>query len=289
MFTIENNQLKVIIDTKGAELQSIFHKSFQLEYMWNADPAFWSKRSPVLFPIVGTVKDNKYLYDNKSYHLERHGFAREMEFAAYNQQVDFISFLLKSNETTLKNFPFAFEFRVSYQLHENSLKTTYHILNTSDHDIYFSVGGHPAFKLPLAEGTAYSDYYLEFDKNENLLRWPISAGGLIEKNPIPFLENTKILPLNKELFLQDALVFKHPASSSVSLRSKKTTHGLNFDFPGFPYLGIWAAKNADFVCIEPWCGIADSVDADQQLIHKEGIIQLETGKEFERSWEVRLF
>jgi len=182
------------------------------------------------------------------------------------------------------------KFRVSYQLHENSLKTTYHILNTSDHDIYFSVAGIRHLNYLLQKEPHIVIINLEFDKNENLgLRWPISAGGLIEKNPIPFLENTKILPLNKELFLQDALVFKHPASSSVSLRSKKTTHGLNFDFPGFPYLGIWAAKNADFVCIEPWCGIADSVDADQQLIHKEGIIQLETGKEFERSWEVRLF
>jgi galactose mutarotase-like enzyme len=289
MFAIENEQLRVVISSKGAELQSIFNKSSQLEHMWSGDPAFWAKRSPVLFPIVGTLKDDTYMYEGKSYHLSRHGFAREMEFMVDKQQAGSISFLLKSNEITLNNFPFAFEFRLSYSLHENMLKTIYEIKNITDKDMYFSVGGHPAFKLPLADGTTYNDYYLEFDKNENLRRWPISPGGLIEKDPVPYLRHTRILPLNKELFSRDALVFKHPASSSVSIRSNKTPHGLEFSFHGFPYLGIWAAKKADFVCIEPWCGIADSVDTDQQLVHKEGINQLAPGEVFERSWKVLLF
>jgi len=289
MFIIENQQLKVAISAKGAELQSIYYKSFQLEYMWNGDPAFWAKRSPVLFPIVGALKEDKYVFGNKIYHLGRHGFAREMEFEVDDQQTDAISFLLRSNEITLANFPFSFEFRIGYRLHENNLKTTYNIINTDVSNMYFSVGGHPAFKLPLVDGTAYRDYYLEFDKNETLDRWPISSGGLIEKEPFPFLENTTILPLNKELFFKDALVFKHPNSSSVSLKSGKTIHGLDFSFEDFPYLGIWAAKNADFICIEPWCGIADSIDTDQQFIHKEGINQLIAGEIFERNWEVSFF
>jgi galactose mutarotase-like enzyme len=155
--------------------------------------------------------------------------------------------------------------------------------------MYFSVGGHPAFKVPLVYGTTYTDYYLEFNNDKSLPRWPISAAGLIENKSLPVLSGTSILPLTKELFFKDALVFKHPASSVVSLRSAKTNHGLDFNISAFPYLGIWAAKNADFVCIEPWCGIADSVDADQQLIHKEGINKLNAGEIFERSWNAAFF
>ena len=148
----------------------------------------------------------------------------------------------------------------------------------------------PHLSCPRCKEQLYDDYYLEFDKNENLSRWPISAEGLLEKQPIlRICSRRAYCRLNKELFLKDALVFKHPASSSVALKSKKTPHGLDFSFDGFPYLGIWAAKNADFVCIEPWCGIADSVDSDQQLTHKEGINQLKEGEVFERSWKVRLF
>lgn len=289
MITIENNQLKVSIATKGAELQSIYHKSFQMEYMWNGNPAFWAKHSPVLFPIVGTLKEDTYIFENKSYHLGRHGFAREMGFEVNEQKKDAVSFILRSDKLTRANFPFEFEFSIGYTLGVDGLKTSYRVHNTDSKDLYFSVGGHPAFKLPLVEGTAYEDYYLEFDKKETLSRWPISAAGLLEKVPIPVLQNEVMLGLNKGLFAQDALVFKHPASSSLSLKSKKTLHGLDFNFSGFPFLGIWAAKNADFICIEPWCGIADSVDSDQQLIHKEGINQLKKGEMFEKSWELKLY
>ncbi len=289
MPAIENQHLKVLVHSKGAELQSVFNKELQLEYLWNGDPAFWAKRSPVLFPIVGTLKDNTYFYEGRPYQLGRHGFARDMEFETESQQFDSIVFLLKSSPDTRLHFPFDFEFRISYQLQGYDLITTYTVTNTSAGDMFFSVGGHPAFRLPIAEGTAYDDYYLEFNETETSPRWPISKEGLIEKEPQPLLQDTDILPLTKSLFANDALVLKHPASSLVSLRSDKTEHGLDFDFSGFPYLGIWAAKNADFVCIEPWCGIADPVDSDQQLIHKEGIQQLVKDAVFRRSWKVAFF
>jgi len=289
MFTIENQQLKVIVASKGAELQSIFNKSSQLEYMWNGNPALWAKHSPVLFPIVGTLKDNTYKFKNKSYQLSRHGFAREMDFELNDQQADRISFLLKDNEKTLAQYPFKFEFLITYALQGNQLKTSYSVRNTGNENLFFSVGGHPAFKLPLVDGTTYDDYYLEFNKNETLSRWLISPKGLLETASSPLLQDTQTLHLKKELFFQDAIVFKHPASSSVSLKSKKTNHGLQFDFDGFPFLGIWAAKNADFVCIEPWCGIADSVDTDQDFTRKEGINRLEKNGSFERSWTVAIF
>jgi len=289
MFTIENDLLKVIINAKGAELQSIFHKAHQLEYMWSGDPAFWAKKSPILFPIVGTLKNDEYFYNDRSYKLGRHGFARDMEFEIEDQTADSISFLLRSNETTLQHFPFQFELIINYSIEKYNLTVTYTVKNISEGEMYFSIGGHPAFKVPLVEGTEYTDYYLEFNKDEILPRWPISPDGLIEKTPEPFLRSGNILSLNKELFYKDALVFKHPASSMISLLSHKTKHGFNFNFSGFSFLGIWAAKNADFVCIEPWCGIADSVDSDQQIINKEGINKLNAGEIFERKWNASFY
>jgi galactose mutarotase-like enzyme len=155
--------------------------------------------------------------------------------------------------------------------------------------LYFSVGGHPAFAVPLTKDTNYEDYYLVFDKQENTPRWPISNDGLIENTPDPLLQHSDRLPLTKELFSKDALVLKSLKSSLISVRSDKTEHGLRFDFPGFPFLGLWAAKGADFLCIEPWCGIADSVNTSQQLEEKEGINALEPGGEFSRTWIVKVF
>lgn len=297
MYTLENQQLKIVIHPKGAELQSVFHKVHRLEYMWSGDPAFWGKHSPILFPIVGTLKSDTYFYQNKAYSLGRHGFARDMEFEAEEQTPESIVFLLRSSAATREKFPFAFELRVIYRLTEDGLTVTYRVENGSrdkpgqgsGDELYFSIGGHPAFRVPLAEGTDYTDYFLEFGQKETAPRWPISPQGLIEKTPVPLLQDSNRIPLTRELFAADALVFKHLHSTKVALRSAKTTHGLAVEFAGFPYIGLWAAKNADFVCIEPWCGIADSVDADQQLVHKEGINKLNAGPAFERTWRLRAF
>ncbi len=289
MFTIEDQQLRIIIHSKGAELQSIFHKGLQTEYMWSGDPAFWGKHSPLLFPIVGTLKDNTYCYADKAYHLARHGFARDQEFEVESQSPDSITFLLRSDDASRAVFPFEFELRVSYRLQPQGLTTTYRIDNPGQAPLYFSVGGHPAFRVPLASGTDYTDYYLEFDQQEDAPRWPISKDGLIEREPQPFLQSQQKISLTKELFARDALVFKGLRSSGITLRSARTERGLRMDFPGFPFLGIWAASGADFVCIEPWCGIADSVDSNQQWTEKEGINRLEAGGNFERTWKLTLF
>ena len=288
MFFIENQQIRVSIHPKGAELQSIFHKGHGLEYMWGGDPAFWGKHSPLLFPIVGTLKGNVYYYKGKAYQLSRHGFARDMELMAEQQQQEAITFLLTSSMATKAYFPFDFELRVIYRLRPDGLTTTYQVKNPSKEELYFSVGGHPAFRVPLVSGTEYTDYYLEFGAVETAPRWPISKDGLIETAPVPLLDHTKVLPLSKDLFAKDALVLKHPVSTSVALRSAKTERGLRMDFPGFPFLGIWAAPKADFVCIEPWCGIADSTDSDQLYVHKEGINRLAPGETFERTWTLTL-
>lgn len=289
MYTIENEIVRVVIKSAGAELESIYNKHTALEYLWDANPVFWAKKSPVLFPVVGTLKKDTYYFEGKSYLLSRHGFARDMDFVITNQQKDSVTFLLESNNSTLTKYPFSFRFSIIYTIAENQLRVTYKILNTGNKKMFFSVGGHPAFKVPLAANTAYPDYYLQFNKPETTGKWPISKDGLIQKTPEPFFNNSTHLPLTKDLFYKDALVFKHLNSDKISLLSDKTPHGLEFDFTGFPYLGIWAAKNADFVCIEPWCGIADSVDTNQQLVDKEGINKLGTDETFEKSWTVKLF
>jgi galactose mutarotase-like enzyme len=285
MIILENNDLKAKINIKGAELQSLYHKQYQIEYMWNGDPKFWGKSSPVLFPIVGTLKDDSYLYNNKSYSLSRHGFARDMIFEAKQESADKAEFTLQSNEETLVNYPFNFVFKIHYELHASSINVTYEVINPSQAPIYFSVGGHPAFAVPLVEGTRYEDYFLEFDKAETAGRWPIK-GSLIDTSPNDFLLNEKHLPLNKDLFYKDAIVLKNLKSDRISIRSKTTPRGLDFYFEGFPFLGIWAAKDAPFVCIEPWCGIADSVDHNQKLEEKEGIISLAPSSAWKKQWKV---
>jgi galactose mutarotase-like enzyme len=286
---IQNNILAVSVSSKGAELQSIINKETGLEYLWNGDAKFWAKKSPVLFPIVGSLKNNSYEYEGKIYHLGRHGFARDMDFLIEKQSEDEIFFSLSDNAEILLNYPFHFKFSIKYSLEKNKLIVEYNIENTGDDKMYFSVGGHPAFKVPLADETVFADYFLQFDSIENIGRYPLSADGLIEANTIPVLNNTDILPLQKTLFYKDALVFKDIRSNNISLKSNKTIHGLNIQLMNFPYLGIWNAKDADFVCIEPWCGIADNVTASGNLIEKEGINELNVKENFIRSWSVELF
>jgi len=285
MHTLENEYIRIAVADKGAELQSIQDVKTGQEYMWSGDAAFWGKHSPVLFPIVGSLKGGTYYYKNRAYQLGRHGFARDCVFELHNATYNSLSFLLQSDEETLKNYPFLFKLCIEYTLIEDKLRVTYRVVNIGEEDMYFSIGAHPAFKVPLFEGDAYSDYKLEFEVVENTGRWPINYDGLLESSDIPFFYNNNVIQLRKELFYKDAIVFKHLQSKKVKLVSIKNNKGFEISFDDFPYLGIWAAKNADFVCIEPWCGIADSVNADQQITNKEGIHQLAPGAVFVRHWE----
>lgn len=282
---LENAFLSMKIREKGAELVSLFNKMKQIEYIWGGNPAFWARHSPVLFPIIGAVKNDTYYIEQVSYHLSRHGFARDRDFFLSSESPSELIFTLKDDEKTFARFPFGFRFDIIYSLSDRQLKVTYRVKNTGNEKMYFSVGGHPAFNVPFLAGTNYTDYYLEFEKTERSNRWPISKEGLIESQSEPLLENTARLPLSKNLFYRDALVFKDLQSEAVSLCCKGTEEKFTIRFHGFPYLGIWAARDADFVCIEPWCGIADPVSGDQQLMHKEGINELLPQQVFERSWD----
>ena len=288
MITIESEKLKAVISPKGAELQSLINKETGIEYMWSGDAAYWGKYSPVLFPIVGTLKDDTYSYKDKMYQLPRHGFARERTFLKDQASPSEAVFTLNQDADTLKVYPFAFSLKLRYQLTGNSLTCTYEVANTGYNELLFSVGAHPAFAVPMVKDTIYADYYLQFNVAEELFRWKLDNGLIADHaEPLP-AENGK-LPLVHELFYEDAIVLKNLQSNRITLGCTKHPHGLHFNFNNFPFFGIWAARDADFVCLEPWCGIADSVQHNQQLAEKEGIVKLAANAHWQRNWNVECF
>ncbi len=289
MHEITNSTLQIKIASKGAELQSVYNKETHIEYLWNADPKFWAKKSPVLFPIVGSLKNNSYQYKEKTYRLSRHGFARDREFQVTDQSPESITFFFFSTEETLGIYPFYFHFSVRYSVSFNKLIVEYSVENKGDEIMFFSVGAHPAFKVPLTEQTTFEDYYLQFNEIEKSGRWPLTSEGLIEKDPVKLLNNTNKLALQKSLFYEDALVFKSLKSNLISIKNEKTPYGISVYFKDFPYMGIWSAKDADFICIEPWCGIADSVYSTGELSEKEGINALQSHSIFKRTWKAEFF
>jgi len=290
MTYLENEQLSIAINAKGAELQKITRKGTETEteYLWNANPEYWGKHSPILFPIVGTLKDDTYYHEGKAYHLPRHGFARDKTFEVTASEKTTASFELKSDAATKEVYPFDFLLQVKYTLEGNELTTRYKVANKDADAMYFSIGGHPAFNLPLEEGLKYNDYYLELDTAETAGRWPLD-NGLLKKEPQQLLDNERKIYLSHELFRRDAIVLKHLKSKTITLKSDAGKDGLTMNIEGFPYLGIWAAPDAPFVCIEPWCGITDSVDHNQELASKEGIMKLEAGEDWEKEWRVTFF
>ncbi|MBS1510122.1 MAG: aldose 1-epimerase family protein [Bacteroidetes bacterium] len=287
MITLQNEYLTASISPLGAELQSLLHKTTGIQHLWSGDAAYWGKYSPVLFPIVGSLKDDRYYYEGKAYHLPRHGFAREKAFTV-NQLSDTAAvFTLVSDAATEAVYPFAFELQLQYTLQAHTLTCTYKVYNPADSTLLFSVGAHPAFAVPFTNDTHYTDYYLSFNKSETLQRWKLNNGLIDAPVPLPLQHNQ--LPLAPALFYEDAIVLKNMQSNCITIDCNKNPHGLHFHFTDFPFFGIWAAKDAPFVCLEPWCGIADSVLHNQQLETKEGMNRLPGGGRWERSWAVECF
>ncbi len=288
MITLENEFIKATVKEAGAELSSLYGKKTRINYLWNGDPNFWSRHSPVLFPIVGGLKNDSYNYKGKRYGLEKHGFARDSTFNEEHVTESSATFSLSDTPDTRFKYPFKFILKIHYSLSGDTLEVGYEVINPDMEILLFSIGAHPAFTVPFIENTRYEDYYLELDKEENAGIWPIE-GNLIGGEAEPFLSNSKRINLKDELFYEDALVFKNLASAQVSLLNSKTENGITVRFSDFPYLGIWAAKNAPFVCIEPWCGIADSVNHNQEFSEKEGIIKLDGNSSRTVKWAIRCF
>ncbi|TKC12156.1 aldose 1-epimerase family protein [Pedobacter polaris] len=288
MISITNEHIVASFSAKGAELQSIKGTHSETEFLWSGDAQFWGKFSPVLFPIIGALKDETYIFEGKSYKLPRHGFARDMEFNFEEINEHEILFTLTHNEETLKVYPFEFRLNLRYKIHGSSLCCTYEVYNPAEKDLLFSVGGHPAFAAPLNKQGDYTDYYLQFNKDEEITYHHILDNLISEKTSSIKLDKGKLY-LKHEMFYEDALVFKNLKSDSISLLNDKNYNGLDFNFKDFPYYGIWAAKDADFVCLEPWCGIADGTHHNQNLLEKEGINVLASNGTWERTWQVTCF
>lgn len=286
MRTIENKYLSVIVSEKGAELQSIKLKKDGTEYLWQAEPKLWGRHAPILFPIVGKVKNDTYTYNDTSYKLGQHGFARDMEFKIESNSEDKIILNLSASSESLKKYPFSFQLKVAYELKENAINVAYEVENEDDKAMIFSIGAHPGFVCPLAEGEKFEDYYFEFEEKETL-ETEILEGGLLGSSKKPLLKDEKILPISRELFKEDALILEGFKSESLSLRSKKNSKAVTLEFKGFPYLGLWSKpEGAPFVCIEPWYGVADSVEASGKLEDKAGTITLKPSEKFNCNYKI---
>ena len=288
-YTIENEKLLISVNQTGAELCQIQSVQTGKEFMWNANPDVWASYSPVLFPVIGAIKNGFVKYNENEYAVPRHGIVRNNPNVTFiGKTNDSLTFGLKYDDETLKIYPFKFEFQITYTLYENRIIVSHEVTNHGDEPMLFSLGGHPAFKCPLSDDEVYEDYYLEFEHVESESTWLLEKDGLVGNITKPILHNTNVLHLNGHLFDHDALIFKTLKSTQVSLRSTKSGQVVTLHYADFPYLGIWAKPNADFVCLEPWLGIADSADSDQNFENKEGILTLEAKSVFKALYSIEI-
>ena len=287
MITIQNDKLRATFNNLGAELVSLINIETGKEIMWSGNPDFWSGISPVLFPIIGALKNEQYIFENQTYELPRHGFARRRIFAVKESSENEVVFELTSDEESLKIYPFQFSLEIKYTLAANKLNVDYLVKNLSQKQMYFSLGAHPGFAIDTENGLNYNDYEIAFSNDDELQIHPLVDNLISNQTQTIDLEN-KVLPLSYELFSKDALVTTNMRSKELILRNNKNHHKVIFTFSNFPYFGIWAAKNADFVCLEPWQGIADLENHNQQLTEKFGILRLEKGEDWTANWAVEI-
>jgi galactose mutarotase-like enzyme len=264
---------------KGAELVSAKYNN--IEKIHDGE-SFWNRHAPILFPIVGKLKNGKTEIEGKTYEMGQHGFARDMEFEEIGEN----SYLLKSNEETLKKFPFQFELYVSYEVKEDELYTKYKVINKDTKNMKFGLGGHPAFKCEYASG----QYRLEFENIEDEIEFYQLEDGLLKEkpeNPKKFLRENRIF-LDNKIFENDAIIMKNLKSDDIYLKTETKTI-LRFNFKNFPYLAIWSKKDAPFLCIEPWFNTADKVNSNGIFEEKENLIELKPNEEFETEYSVKFF
>ncbi|TLG79847.1 aldose 1-epimerase family protein [Vagococcus zengguangii] len=290
MFTLKNDLVTACFKAQGAELTSLQLNDGEVEFLWQGDPEFWGRQAPVLFPFVGRLKDDTYRFEGEDYHLPQHGFARDQVFEMVQQTDDSVTFSLKSSETTKANYPFDFELQIVYRLVGSALTTTYRVHNTGEYTMYYSVGGHPAFNVPINGQGTFEDYNLTVKFSDESLFLPL-AGPNIAVDKKEVVEPHFTVPLLREVFKGDALVYATPLDQQeIILISEKTPHRLSVSYEKLPYVGLWSPypKEAPFVCIEPWLGIADTTDATGELTEKLGIQRLASNQVEESSYTITI-
>ena len=286
-FKISNKYLELTVSSHGAEKQTLISKETNINYLRDVDK-YWNRKAPLLFPIVGKLRDLKTFINNKEYSMNQHGFVRDQEFELYSQSESELVLVNKFNEETLKKYPFEYQVFVKYTLVEKTLYTEFIVQNLDYQVIPFNYGGHPGFRLPLYENETFEDYSVKFEKTENFDAPTVNLenGTLNFDKTIPY-KNIDEIKLDYKYFEIDAIVIPEVKSQSVKLVNKDNK-GIKFDFLGFPSLAIWTKPNAPFVCLEPWIGYADHSDSNYQFIEKDNMQFLNPGETFQATYAITI-
>ncbi|MDB5687529.1 MAG: aldose 1-epimerase [Rhizorhabdus sp.] len=274
--TIGSDRLRAEIAPLGAELQRLTDADGR-ELLWDGDPAFWASRAPILFPIVGTLRDDRFLHEGRTYSLPRHGFARRREFAVVAQSADSVTFRLDSDDATRAVWPFDIRLDMRFTIAGAAIEMRAIVTNLSDAAMPTSFGFHPALRWPLPGGGRREDHAIVFDRPEPEPIRRLDPDGLIDAVPLPSPVDGRRLALSDELFAYDALIFDRPASRRLVYGVEGTTQ-IAVDYEGMPALGLWSKPGAGFVCIEPWQGYADPADASGDIADKPGTISIAAGE-----------
>lgn len=288
-YTIKNEKLTVTVSDCGAELQSI-QTADGHEYLWQTDPEIWTDRAPNIFPYVARMTEGRYTLHGKEYQMSIHGFVKNLVLTAEKQTDSEVTFCLESNETTRAQYPFEFVYRITYRLEENQLIITNCVENKGNSRMYFGLGGHPGFNVPMEEGLTFEDYTLTFDAPAQPYRVGFNDACFLTgaDEPYPLTDGTKI-PLQHDLFDQDAVVLKHMARR-VCLGSTKGSRSVTVSYPDYPVLGIWhrPETEAPYVCIEPWSSLPSRAGIVEELSQQADLIHLDAGQSYSNSWSISI-
>lgn len=283
--------MEAVVTTKGGELIS-FKDEEGIERIWQGDPEYWTGRNPLLFPVVGNLKEGKIKINGETYSMNRHGFAREREFVITEQAEDHVVMELRADEDTLKKYPFNFKLQVCHRLEDSGFVTSFEIVNLDKREMPFCIGAHTAFCCPVFADETFEDYDIVFDEKEQADSLLLNSDGYIQKGKtVPFLRDSDRFALNYEPFEKmDTVIFSGLKSTGVSLKHRLKGHGVHMDFEGFPFMAFWTkgAQRAPFICIEPWHGCAALEDEDGDFKHKEACICLQPGERKEFLYKVKI-
>ncbi len=284
---LKNKEIEISVDSLGAELKSLRGAQSGREYLWNGDPAYWKRTSPVLFPLVGSLQGKQYFHEGTAYPMSQHGFARDTEFRLIRQSDSELWFALEDSDESRRVYPFSFCLRIGYALDGAKVRIHWEVENTGDRILYFSIGGHPAFLCPIEAGSRQEDYLIGFDTDGPLTGSVIGRDGLLSDRKKTYALDAGCLPIDEGLFDEDALIMEHDQAHRVSLmtRERKPYLTVSFDAPLF---GIWSPphKHAPFVCIEPWYGRCDAENFHGTLAEREWGNRLEPGACFRSVYTV---